>query len=134
MIANKYNCTLPWANNATYEFCPIMDENRNQTYSQIVEVWHDAFTIHEESCPKWPKCKRSLYNLESLSTEEWDYSTLQIKLKSPNVLNIADSYSYDIHLFIGEVGGTLGLFLGLSMFSIVEFIEYILRKLCNKRF
>ena len=112
-----------------------MDENRTQTYSQIVEAWHDAFTSHEESCPKWPKCKRSLYNMESLSTKEKPgASTLQIKLKSPNVLNIADSYSYDIQSFIGEVGGTLGLFLGLSMFSIVEFIEYILRKLCHKRF
>ena len=60
-------------------------------------------------------------------------SSLTIKLKTPNVLNMADSYSYDFQSLIGEVGGTLGLFLGLSMFSFVGFIEYILRKLYNKR-
>ena len=53
---------------------------------------------------------------------------LNIKLKDPNVLTIVDSYSYDFQSLIGEVGGTLGLFLGLSMFSFVGFIEYILRK------
>ena len=115
-----------------------MDKNRNQTvqYSHLVMAWHDAFTLHEKTCPKWPKCKRSLYNLESLSTNEridGIHSTLHIKLKSPNVLNIVDSYSYDFQSFIGEVGGTLGLFLGLSMFSIVEFIEYFLRKLYDEK-
>ena len=74
--------------------------------------------------------------MESSSTNnKWNKvnSELKIRLKTPNVLNIADSYSYDFQSLIGEVGGTLGLFLGLSMFSFVGFIEYILRKLYNKR-
>ena len=114
-----------------------MDKTRNLTYSQLVRAWLDAFTLHEATCPKWPKCKRSLYNMESLSSEadknKYTSTGLRIKLRNPNVLNIVDSYSYDIQSFIGEVGGTLGLFLGLSMFSIVEFIEYILRKVFNER-
>ena len=72
-------------------------------------------------------------SLSSKTSTNIGNSGLRIKLRNPNVLNIVDSYSYDIQSFIGEVGGTLGLFLGLSMFSIVEFIEYILRKLYNKR-
>ena len=43
------------------------------------------------------------------------------------------SYSYDIQSFVGEVGGTLGLFLGLSVFSFVEFAEYLLRKMYSER-
>ena len=56
-------------------------------------------------------------------------SELKIRLENPNVLTIVDSYSYDIQSFVGEVGGTLGLFLGLSVFSFVEFVEYLLRKM-----
>ena len=60
-------------------------------------------------------------------------SKLEIQLENPNVLTIVDSYTYDIQSFVGEVGGTLGLFLGLSIFSFVEFIEYILRKIYSER-
>ena len=60
-------------------------------------------------------------------------SYLSIQLENPSVLTIADSYSYDLQSFIGEVGGTLGLFLGLSIFSFVEFAEYIIRKIYSER-
>ena len=59
-------------------------------------------------------------------------TSLKIQLENPYVLTIVDSYSYDIQSFVGEVGGTLGLFLGLSMFSFVEFAVYILRKIYSK--
>ena len=85
-----------------------------------------------------PKCKRSMY--KTTMTKELEYfdtktltkdtkrAELKIQLESPNVLTIVDSYSYDIQSFVGEVGGTLGLFLGLSMFSFVEFAVYLLIK------
>ena len=88
--------------------------------------------------PPMPKCKRSMY--KTTMTKELEYfdtktltkdtkrAELKIQLESPNVLTIVDSYSYDIQSFVGEVGGTLGLFLGLSMFSFVEFAVYLLIK------
>ena len=95
-----------------------------------------------------PKCVRSIYKT-TLTTKELDYecenlgkkptkyyyglSELKIRLENPNVLTIVDSYSYDIQSFVGEVGGTLGLFLGLSVFSFVEFAEYLLRKMYSER-
>ena len=83
-----------------------------------------------------PKCKRSM--IKQTLTKDTGYyfkekSTLKIQLDNPNVLTIVDSYSYDIQSFVGEVGGTLGLFLGLSIFSFVEFTEYILRKIYSER-
>ena len=60
-------------------------------------------------------------------------ASLKIQLENPNVLTIVDSYSYDIQSFVGEVGGTLGLFLGLSIFSFVEFAEFLLRKIYSER-
>ena len=114
--------------------CPIIDKNRNQSYADIVTTWHNNYQLNENRCPKMPKCKRSIYKMDLSATDRNDFRTshLEIKLKNPNILTIIDDYSYDLQSFIGEVGGTLGLFLGLSMFSCIEFIEYVLRKLCSK--
>ena len=56
-------------------------------------------------------------------------SELKIQLESPNVQTIKDQVAYDLQSLIGEVGGTLGLFLGLSTMSFIDFIEFIFRKL-----
>ena len=130
MIMTKFNCILPWTTNERYKFCPIIDKKQNQTYADIVTTWHDNFLHNEKNCPKWPKCKRFLYKMD-LFPNDVDDTSLTIKLTDPNILTILDGYSYDLQSFIGEVGGTLGLFLGLSMFSIIEFIEYVLRKLSS---
>ena len=89
-------------------------------------------------CPKEPKCIRTNYNvrrveksknLHSIGYHEPNKSKLIIQLASPEVQTIVDHYSYDFFSFIGETGGALGLFLGLSMLSFVEFVEYSLSKL-----
>ena len=130
MIMTKFNCTLPWTINERYNYCPIIDKKQNQTYADIVTAWLDDFLHHEKKCPKWPKCQRFIYKMDLFPNDIED-SSLTIKLTDPNILTILDGYSYDLQSFIGEVGGTLGLFLGLSMFSIIEFIEYVLRKLSS---
>ena len=82
-----------------------------------------------------PKCKTSIFKI-ALDKESGHFSgssKLSIQLENPGVLTIADSYSYDLQSFIGEVGGTLGLFLGLSIFSFVEFAEFIIRKIYSER-
>ena len=83
-----------------------------------------------------PKCVRSIYKTTVTTKASGPpdyYLSLRIRLENPNVLTIVDSYSYDIQSFVGEVGGTLGLFLGLSVFSFVEFAEYLLRKMYSER-
>ena len=60
-------------------------------------------------------------------------STMIIKLESPNVKSVVDSFAYDLQSLIGEVGGTLGLCLGLSMISFVDFFEFIIRKFFPNR-
>ena len=56
-------------------------------------------------------------------------SVVKIKFESSIVLNIVDYYTYDLQSLIGEVGGTLGLFMGLSIYSFVDFFEYVINKL-----
>ena len=91
---------------------------------------------NESMCPNEPKCKRSNYNLKKVEKLKHSIgrnkSKLIIQLASPEVQTIVDHYSYDFFSFIGETGGALGLFLGLSMLSFVEFVEYSFSKLYAK--
>ena len=43
-----------------------------------------------------------------------------------------DQLAYDTQSLIGEVGGTLGLLLGLSVYSIVELLAALAEKLGSK--
>jgi hypothetical protein len=54
---------------------------------------------------------------------------LKVQLSSPNVQYIEDSHSYDLQSFIGEVGGTLGLTLGLSFLSFISLLHYLVDKI-----
>ena len=91
-----------------------------------------------DSCQNEPKCERSDYKIrEAMSADGQisplaNESTLLIQVERPEVQQIVDKYSYNIWSFVGETGGALGLFLGISMLSIVEFMEYILRKIYSK--
>ena len=99
-----------------------------------MDTWEGHFYSYvENGCPQMPMCKRSLYKLNNKSNVYLGHSTtgsaLKIQLESPDVQVIEDSFAYDLQSLIGEVGGTLGLFLGLSTMSFIDFIEFISKKL-----
>ena len=143
VFIEKYNCILPWMNNNTnFYLCPIIDENRKMTspelgeklidYVDLVYEWENLYHGFEKNCTLLP-CKRSIYKLAIKETsEEVDQNYLAIELDSPLVQKVIDSYSYDLQSFVGEVGGTLGLFLGLSVFSFIEFFEFVVRKIITR--
>ena len=128
--------------NKIYKPCSIIDEHRNKSYggsyAEIVAIWRLTFDDFNQKfiCPVVPKCKRAIYQMV-VSTKYVSHSakgsTLIIELQSPNVQTIVDSYSYDFQSLVGEIGGTLGLCLGLSMFSFVEFFEFAIRKIFINR-
>ena len=138
LIAKKFNCNLPWTSDEGYGNCPIIDQNRNETYRDIIRIWTFEYDESIEA-NIMPKCRRSMIKQTLTKETALDFhlfnfiSILKIQLENPNVLTIVDHYSYDIQSFVGEVGGTLGLFLGLSIFSFVEFTEYVLRKIYSER-
>ena len=50
---------------------------------------------------------------------------VHVYMKSLNMQVIKDSAAYDSLALLGDVGGTVGLFIGLSVMSVVEIIELI---------
>ena len=142
----KFDCRLPWMTpyNDT-NICPIIEEVKEgnettyHTLSQKVDIWEDMknAAIYYEKCPSGTKCNRPIYNSKMEVKSNPIYSTkaeVKIQLENPSVQNIKDSYAYDSQSLIGEVGGTLGLFLGLSTYSLVEFFTCFMEKLfCRQK-
>ena len=125
--------------------CPVIEEvnvgneTTYETLSLKVDVWEDMknAAILNEICPSGTKCTRPIYNTKMEIKNNPMYSSkaeVKIQLENPSVQNIKDSYAYDSQSLIGEVGGTLGLFLGLSTYSLVEFFTYFMEKLfCRQK-
>ena len=70
-------------------------------------------------------CKQPTYQLEMTKSVKVENSTIELVLASPIVEYNIDSISYDLQSLIGEIGGTMGLTLGLSIYSLIDFVEYI---------
>ena len=137
MFVKEHNCTLPWMSNINLEVCQIteeINETDSVTIGDKAMYWEEKllWNVKEDDCPEIPKCKRSIYKVdikEGPKHEGSSHANVVIEFESPNVQNIVDTIAYDLQSLIGEVGGTLGLFLGLSTYSFVELIEYLMNKL-----
>ena len=125
----------------TLERCPTLEEkyHQNETIFESlrtkVEKWQgfQYEVVRNKACPSGLKCNRPIYNIKTelakSTVSDDNKAIVEIQLESPTVQNVIDSYAYDSQSLVGEVGGTLGLFLGLSTYSFVEFIEYLISKL-----
>ena len=127
----EYQCKLPWMMSSTTKLCPILNETR-VSYKNLYNAWEDYYKMQIRSQPNnaGPHCQRPLFQLQLTDLQDpyFNPSTngavLKIRLDGPNIMHIQDFFSYDFQSLIGEVGGTLGLFLGLSFLSIIECIEF----------
>ena len=128
--------------NLQYEPCPITDIKQNVTGLgewKWVIFWNDLYHyIPEDECTKFPKCKRSIYKMDIRTKGKVNQNSIQSVLKinfeSSIVQKIVDYYAYDFASILGEVGGILGLFMGISLYSFVEYFEYVIDKLIKLYF
>lgn len=127
MVLNETKCRLPWMSPIEFGndhgLC-----NNTSSYIEALGVWNKAFKL---TCPKVPKCKRSFYetNLEeNIVQASTNGAKLKIQLMYSEVQTVEDSVAYDAQSFVGEVGGTMGLLLGLSFLSAFDFIDHLLMK------
>ena len=132
---NNYGCRLPWMNEIDFgngfDLCPILG-HPNGTYHNLVTKWYSHLTSFDlkRLCQFQPPCTRSIYD-KSLEDWIWDSvpmpstheAKLRIQLSNPDVQVIQDQFVYDTQSLIGEVGGTMGIFLGLSCLSILDLIK-----------
>ena len=145
MFEQQFKCKMPWSKSST-DLCQI-GQNPDYSYDGLLQKWgcykkggycydphKKASVLHQvEPCFATPSCKRSIYEINYQPLLDRVHGTqrslLKIQLSSPYVQVVQDSNSYDFQSFIGEVGGTLGLTLGLSFLSLVNLLEYSVTKL-----
>ena len=62
------------------------------------------------------------YNLQVYNDQDYDGMTVMLSYRSPEVIHYQTYISYTWQNFIGEVGGILGLTLGISGLSLIDMI------------
>ena len=121
-LIQDFNCKISFLN-----FGQHLDEffNRdllecNQT---VVRNSIDLFAENKDTyCLPQPVCHKTKFSLSLREYEEDDgtnFSTFAISFQDPEIEHHNTRISYDIFSLIGEIGGVLGLTLGISAFSFV---------------
>ena len=128
-----YGCRLPWMNILEFKndsgLC--IGNEANGTFNELLDHWDKMLLEVIQDCPSLQKCKKTIYDVnfaplsKSPGTKK---SIIKMQLASTSVQFIEDTIAYDLQSLIGEVGGTLGLLLGLSFVSVFELIEYLISR------
>jgi hypothetical protein len=122
----------PDDNRTQSRICEFNEPNRELTLDELAIQWtYNIKSNHtlKGHCVGIPRCKRVIYDFtENTVFKEGSgtSSKFTLRLANQNIQYVTDSVGYDEQSFVGEVGGTLGLMLGLSFISIVDFFEYLL--------
>ena len=119
---DKFGCRFPFMEQLTTNQSQVC----NQDLKEKEKFWNSQ-TKPDLDCPFIQRCKRSMFKIikEHENTDNYNISDNYISITSPIIQDIKDHYSYDMQSFIGEVGGTLGLMLGYSFMTLVDFLERI---------
>ena len=131
-LIEKYNCSLPWMSHLDFPNVTRCEVGQsNASIFTIVQDWvqnydYEYANNYEDLLP----CNRIAFE-DVIETHPKGLkdgrSSVTIQYVNPYVQVIKDSHSYDMQSLIGEVGGTLGLLLGLSFISIFDLFEHLLR-------
>ena len=126
----NYDCYLPFLGNSKFKnYCP-----RNVTLKIIQEL---KMAIHEkefENCTNHKPCNSVIYTVLDRGIQRYKYGNnyVQIGFNDLLVEVIKDSYVHTFISIFSEIGGSLGVLVGISCMSVVEFMINIYKNLCNK--
>ncbi|XP_026755450.2 pickpocket protein 28-like isoform X2 [Galleria mellonella] len=145
-IYTPNNCRLECLSNYTYETCGCVSFYMPPIYrAEIFEAYSNDLP---DKCSCLLTCEEILYDAEvyespfdieklashlratgfqnKMDLEEYDYFRLDIYFKESSFLSIQRSELYTISELFGNIGGLLGLCLGVSFFSILEILHYVI--------
>lgn len=127
-VALKLNCKVQFLYSGKY-LNELIDGYRDLPFCpkalmlRALEIYNDTY----EECKHSRPCEKHKFK----STEEWEEGALNWLVVSYSDLEVEHHIStinYDLQSLIGEVGGVLGMFLGLSILSMCQdIIKYICR-------
>ncbi len=123
LVFKSYGCRTrfaPQSHDLSQNINPLCKESVDKTLIKN-ELQLDNIMKFSVSCVNKRACKQAKYAMTmDKKPIEKNVSEILIQLIDPIVEYDIDSISYDLQNLIGEIGGTLGLTLGLSGFSLID--------------
>ena len=127
-------CVVPWMNREEEDMVKICMDEENATRAETVyKNMKKRNLIDNEAAPApCEYIEASLEVLESKTDKEANFKKLQVHLKPvAKIIEQVDGYTF--LSFLAEVGGYLGLFLGMSIYQLADFIAYCVDHLDNAK-
>ena len=104
----------------------------NYLYQKLTKPNDFTFsTLCKERCKLSPPCITTKYAYSKADfVNSYNQTVIEVSFQDMEVENHKTYLSYDFQSLIGEVGGTLGLTLGASAFSLTKSFSKIIGKAC----
>ena len=101
--------------------------------SETIQILQDILKSQEKvsDCKIRQACHQTKYTM-NVQSSKFNVSMIGMMYDDPVVEHHIAYYSYDMQSLLGEIGGTLGLTLGLSLSSINDYIDLLLEKVIFK--
>ncbi|ESO09375.1 hypothetical protein HELRODRAFT_168356 [Helobdella robusta] len=144
------------------KICSTSNEIEKNCANETLAAYEDGLLFGYEMCPppckeniyktsisssKWPAkntkdlmasfidkiCRVAEHEDKSCNIDIKDCGMLFIYFETLSHLIVEESPSYEFHQLLSDIGGVLGLYIGFSLLTIVEFIELIF-EICRARF
>ena len=126
-IFSSYNCYPPWIQQTDGNQCEN-NQNRNIKFKENNTILEDLRSLNSGIMPDTiQQCQKPCYQVKVRSEEVWmtsgwkDYASLEIHDNDDNLPIHKAIYSFDIFMLTVELGSALGLWLGLSAISFLDF-------------
>ncbi len=115
-IKKKLNCTLS-LEDKSLKSCA---RNPKGGFQVFIKEFYE-FCLKE--CPE--SCFSEKFTIDFTKRVLFNFTTFQFSLKDLSSLNISQIPKTDLFTFINNIGGGLGLFMGIAFPNIIEFIQFI---------
>ena len=122
---DKSGCTTPFGPDKT-KICMEKEKSKN-----VSLIYDKAFNMaHYEEC--WNPCSFSAITTTTFDVfnAKWSLNTAIVYLNFEEIIKVTNSYYiYSGLSLIAEIGGYVGLFLGVSINQITHLVDFLLAKL-----
>ncbi|KAL5010552.1 hypothetical protein ScPMuIL_012857 [Solemya velum] len=131
----EYPCVSKATTRVWTRYCnfTLRADGKNDNYDMCSDLCHETVFSTEISMNMWPSNPHMrnyvlnphiTYNFDLLTSRE-NVLKLDVYYKDLNYESIDTSYSYAADSLLSDIGGQLGLWLGLSVVTLFEFVELV---------
>ena len=124
IIFEKFHCNIPIIYSGHHLDDLPLKEAANCSYDVTLEALDFILSKKESNCSMSQTCENVRFSTKYKVEETWyeNKSVVYVIFESPEVEYFHTYISYDLISLIGEIGGILGITLGASALTLVDFI------------